>query len=45
MDMTRHGGFAYVYHDDDEHDKSVGGFMLRSAQTRVEPAASANSQV
>ncbi|XP_047068870.1 ammonium transporter 1 member 1-like [Lolium rigidum] len=45
MDMTRHGGFAYVYHDDDDHDKSVGGFMLRSAQTRVEPAAAANSQV
>ncbi|KAI4965954.1 ammonium transporter 1 member 1 [Hordeum vulgare subsp. vulgare] len=45
MDLTRHGGFAYVYHDDDEHDKSVGGFMLRSAQTRVEPAAAANSQV
>nr|AAB58937.1 putative ammonium transporter OsAMT1p [Oryza sativa Japonica Group] len=40
MDLTRHGGFAYVYHDEDEHDKSgVGGFMLRSAQTRVEPAA------
>nr|CAH67993.1 OSIGBa0157K09-H0214G12.4 [Oryza sativa] len=44
MDLTRHGGFAYVYHDEDEHDKSgVGGFMLRSAQTRVEPAAAAAS--
>ncbi|GJN27072.1 hypothetical protein PR202_gb15058 [Eleusine coracana subsp. coracana] len=41
MDLTRHGGFAYVYHDEDPGDKAgaVGGFMLRSAQNRVEPAA------
>ncbi|OAY71910.1 Ammonium transporter 1 member 1 [Ananas comosus] len=38
MDLTRHGGFAYVYHDE-EHDpsKHEGGFMLRSAVARVEP--------
>ena len=42
MDLTRHGGFAYVYHDEDPGDKAgVGGFMLRSAQNRVEPAAAA----
>jgi ammonium transporter, Amt family len=40
MDLTRHGGFAYVYHDEDPGDKAgVGGFMLKSAQNRVEPAA------
>ncbi|KAF9610680.1 hypothetical protein IFM89_023936 [Coptis chinensis] len=33
MDMTRHGGFAYVYHDDDDSHKH--GFMLR----KVEPAS------
>ncbi|OAY83914.1 Ammonium transporter 1 member 1 [Ananas comosus] len=38
MDLTRHGGFAYVYHDA-EHDpsKHEGGFMLRSAVARIEP--------
>jgi len=42
MDLTRHGGFAYVYHDEDPGDKAgVGGFMLRSAQNRIEPAAAA----
>ncbi|CAD6263091.1 unnamed protein product [Miscanthus lutarioriparius] len=42
MDLTRHGGFAYVYHDEDPGDKAgVGGFMLKSAQHRVEPAAAA----
>ncbi|XP_010263964.1 PREDICTED: ammonium transporter 1 member 1-like [Nelumbo nucifera] len=34
MDMTRHGGFAYVYHDDDSSQKPAG-FMLR----RIEPAS------
>ncbi|KAM7269125.1 hypothetical protein ACFE04_024622 [Oxalis oulophora] len=32
MDMTRHGGVAYVYHDEDELSHN-GGFMIR----RVEP--------
>ncbi|RZS11025.1 hypothetical protein BHM03_00042316 [Ensete ventricosum] len=38
MDLTRHGGFAYVYHDEDSsaHDGG-GGFMLKSAAARVEP--------
>ncbi|KAK1684203.1 hypothetical protein QYE76_045051 [Lolium multiflorum] len=49
MDMTRHGGSAYVYHDDDETDRTVPpGFMLRSALARSpggEAAASNNNQV
>ncbi|CAM0903853.1 unnamed protein product [Alopecurus aequalis] len=47
MDMTRHGGFAYVYHDEDENDKTAtGGFQLRSALSRGEPpAAATNNQV
>ncbi|XP_019181511.1 PREDICTED: ammonium transporter 1 member 1 [Ipomoea nil] len=32
MDMTRHGGFAYVYHDEDDHKT---GIQMR----RIEPAA------
>ncbi|KAF6144393.1 hypothetical protein GIB67_024620 [Kingdonia uniflora] len=31
MDMTRHGGFAYVYHDEEDHPKTF-------AMNRVEPA-------
>jgi Amt family ammonium transporter len=28
MDLTRHGGFAYVYHDEDPGDKAgVGGLV------------------
>ncbi|MQM20539.1 hypothetical protein Taro_053561 [Colocasia esculenta] len=38
MDMTRHGGFAYAYHDEDS--PSVGGFMLKSADVRVGHASS-----
>lgn len=36
MDLTRHGGFAYVYHDEDE-DESIkrAGFMMG----RIEPAS------
>ncbi|KAA8534646.1 hypothetical protein F0562_032095 [Nyssa sinensis] len=34
MDMTRHGGFAYIYHDEDDKSHShIPGFMLR----KVEP--------
>ncbi|EMS52137.1 Ammonium transporter 1 member 2 [Triticum urartu] len=40
MDQTRHGGFAYAYTDEDSSSRpgrgaggSVGGFMLKSAQT------------
>ncbi|KAF3457524.1 hypothetical protein FNV43_RR02182 [Rhamnella rubrinervis] len=33
MDLTRHGGFAYVYHDDDDSQKN--GFQLR----KIEPNA------
>ena len=32
MDLTRHGGFAYVYHDS-EDNSGVAGFMMR----RIEP--------
>ncbi|NP_001234253.2 ammonium transporter 1 member 2 [Solanum lycopersicum] len=32
MDLTRHGGFAYIYHDEDE-GSSMPGFKM----TRVEP--------
>ncbi|CAI9270696.1 unnamed protein product [Lactuca saligna] len=35
MDMTRHGGFAYVYHDDDGSSHPPPGFMMR----RVEPSS------
>ncbi|KAF0931566.1 hypothetical protein E2562_005533 [Oryza meyeriana var. granulata] len=36
MDQTRHGGFAYAYHDEDVSGKpghGVGGFMLKSAHS------------
>jgi Amt family ammonium transporter len=32
MDMTRHGGFAYIYHDDDDSQK--GGIQLRKIEPR-----------
>ncbi|CAH1420183.1 unnamed protein product [Lactuca virosa] len=35
MDMTRHGGFAYVYHDEDGSSHPPPGFMMR----RVEPSS------
>ena len=35
MDLTRHGGFAYAYHDDEDGSSRGVGFMLR----RIEPAA------
>ncbi|PIA40097.1 hypothetical protein AQUCO_02500073v1 [Aquilegia coerulea] len=36
MDLTRHGGFAYVYHDDENGDISQkNGFMMR----KVEPTS------
>ncbi|XP_058101422.1 ammonium transporter 1 member 1-like [Magnolia sinica] len=37
MDLTRHGGFAYVYHEEDDTQKN--GFMLKSAPMRVGPTA------
>ena len=33
MDLTRHGGFAYMYHEDDDSNKHA--FELR----KIEPAA------
>ncbi|KAD7477423.1 hypothetical protein E3N88_00559 [Mikania micrantha] len=36
MDMTRHGGFAYVYHDDDASSHPPAGYTLR----RIEPSGS-----
>ncbi|KAI3865709.1 hypothetical protein MKW98_016582 [Papaver atlanticum] len=38
MDVTRHGGFAYVYHDDDD-SLPKHGFMLR----KVEPSSTPNT--
>ncbi|XP_068666861.1 ammonium transporter 1 member 1-like [Aristolochia californica] len=40
MDLTRHGGFAYVYHDDDASHHNTG-FMLKSMA--VGPTASGTS--
>ncbi|XP_022938104.1 ammonium transporter 1 member 2 [Cucurbita moschata] len=41
MDMTRHGGFAYVYNDEDDPSGKPAGFMLR----RIEPADGSPSPV
>ncbi|CAO2814016.1 unnamed protein product [Amaranthus hypochondriacus] len=38
MDMTRHGGFAYIYHDEDDPSQKPS-FMMR----RVEPTSSTPS--
>ncbi|KAK2631348.1 hypothetical protein EUGRSUZ_L03045 [Eucalyptus grandis] len=35
MDMTRHGGFAYAYHDEDDLSMKPSGVMMR----RVEPTS------
>ncbi|KAJ6792559.1 Uncharacterized protein M6B38_238250 [Iris pallida] len=43
MDLTRHGGFAYVYHDEDDVGGSRAGFMLKSANVRVEPSANSDT--
>ncbi|KAJ8432026.1 hypothetical protein Cgig2_026729 [Carnegiea gigantea] len=34
MDLTRHGGFAYLYNDEDDPSQKPGSFMMR----RVEPS-------
>ncbi|KAI3724245.1 hypothetical protein L2E82_36016 [Cichorium intybus] len=39
MDMTRHGGFAYAYHDEDGSAHTPIGFMMR----KVEPASASPS--
>ncbi|KAK7344127.1 hypothetical protein VNO77_13427 [Canavalia gladiata] len=40
MDLTRHGGFAYAYHDEDYDGSSKGaGFMMR----KIEPASTSPS--
>jgi ammonium transporter, Amt family len=42
IDLTRHDGFANVYHDEDPNNKGrVGGFMLKSVQNRIEMPATA----
>lgn len=41
MDLTRHGGFAYVYDDDESHKN--GGFIVKTTPMRVGP--SNNNQV
>lgn len=38
MDLTRHGGFAYVYNDEDDPSVKPPGFMMR----RIEPADSSS---
>lgn len=35
MDLTRHGGFAYLYHDQDDPSQRPASFMLK----KVEPSA------
>nr|XP_010920277.1 ammonium transporter 1 member 2 [Elaeis guineensis] len=39
MDLTRHGGFAYVYQDEGSGrgEDATGGFVLKSSNVRVEP--------
>ncbi|KAF5813780.1 putative ammonium transporter AmtB-like domain, ammonium/urea transporter [Helianthus annuus] len=32
MDMTRHGGFAYIYHDEDGSSHSPPGFAMRKTE-------------
>ncbi|KAL5996825.1 Ammonium transporter 1 member 1 [Asimina triloba] len=43
MDLTRHGGFAYAYHEEDDSQRNGGaapaGFMLKSSPMRVGHAA------
>lgn len=39
MDLTRHGGFAYIYHDEDGSSHPPPGFMMR----RIEPASATPS--
>ncbi|KAK9062804.1 hypothetical protein SSX86_019994 [Deinandra increscens subsp. villosa] len=41
MDMTRHGGFAYVYHDDEASSHPPAGFAMR----RIEPSGSSPTPV
>ncbi|ERN12937.1 hypothetical protein AMTR_s00050p00217870 [Amborella trichopoda] len=41
MDLTRHGGFAYVYHDEDSHSGGASnGFMIKPAPSPPPPANS-----
>ncbi|KAG5152180.1 hypothetical protein AAZX31_10G158800 [Glycine max] len=39
MDLTRHGGFAYAYHDDEDGSSRGVGFMM----LRIEPAGTSPS--
>ncbi|PKA65127.1 Ammonium transporter 1 member 1 [Apostasia shenzhenica] len=47
LDVTRHGGAAYAYHDDDSPDNagdgSGGGFMMKTTTMRVEPQLTPSS--
>ncbi|KAG1361888.1 ammonium transporter 1 member 2-like [Cocos nucifera] len=48
MDLTRHGGSAYVYDAEDpgrgkDGATTAGGFMLKSANVRVEPNSGATT--
>ncbi|CAD5174981.1 unnamed protein product [Musa acuminata subsp. malaccensis] len=38
MDLTRHGGFAYVYHNEDPGHRQLASFQLKSAAARVDPS-------
>ncbi|CAK9140407.1 unnamed protein product [Ilex paraguariensis] len=42
MDLTRHGGFAYIYHDEDDLSV-VPGFMMRKIEPSNSPAPNQNS--
>ncbi|CAA7390586.1 unnamed protein product [Spirodela intermedia] len=44
MDLTRHGGFAYVYHDDDSPGDGAAGFKHKSAVSRVELTTAGNGR-
>jgi len=39
MDLTRHGGFAYAYHDDEDGSSRGVGLMMR----KIEPASTSPS--
>lgn len=40
MDLTRHGGFAYVYNDEEDLSEKPSGFMMR----RIEPTEASSPE-
>jgi Amt family ammonium transporter len=43
MDLTRHGGFAYIYHDDDDESQRPGTFRLGQIEPTNSTTPSANA--